>query len=64
MYAGRVAVQRYEDERQDFPARVMEACRVIDPQLIVLGSSEVRKPPILLVDPIRGSILFRSIPAP
>lgn len=42
---GGVAVDRYDDEpSEQFPARVLEACRAINPQLIVLGSSEVMLP--------------------
>jgi hypothetical protein len=36
-----VSIHRYDDEPEQFPTRVLEACQRINPQLIVLGSSEV-----------------------
>ncbi len=53
---GRVNVHRYEDEPEQVPDRVLEACRRTNPQLIVLGSSEVYYISFL------AAKLFRVIP--
>lgn len=44
LFTGRVVIHHYGEEPEQLPARVLEACRRIDPQLIVLGSSEMADP--------------------